>query len=86
MKTTTEPIGVVTFQQDYQPGPEVLVLTFQPNNTEPWAIGSVHVNGTITFWRNNYDTERIQEQNVVSSVRSNESDTTEIAVVSIWHP
>jgi hypothetical protein len=54
---------------DYQPGQEVLVLTFEPNKTEARAIGpfpidQVHVNGTITIRRNNYVTERINVRRV----------------------
>jgi hypothetical protein len=54
---------------DYQPGQEVLVLTFQPNKTEPRAIGpfridQVHVNGTITIRRNEFVTERINVRRV----------------------
>ena len=54
---------------DYQPGQEVLVLTFKPNKTEPRAIGpfridQVHVNGTITIRRNAYITERINVRRV----------------------
>ena len=55
--------------QDYQPGQEVLVLTFQPDKTEPRAIGpflidQVHVNGTVTIRRNEHVTERINVRRI----------------------
>ena len=49
---------------DYQPGQEVLVLTYQPDKTEPRATGpfriaSVHVNGTVSIQRTENVVERI---------------------------
>lgn len=49
---------------DYQPGQEVLVLTYQPDKMEPRATGpfriaTVHVNGTVTIQRAENVTERI---------------------------
>ena len=48
---------------DYQPGYEVLFLTYKPNKLEPRATGpyrihSVHTNGTVTVNRNQYVRER----------------------------
>jgi hypothetical protein len=48
---------------DYQPGNEVLLLTYKPNKLEPRATGpftihSVHTNGTVTVNRNPYVRER----------------------------
>ena len=55
--------------QDYQPGQEVLVLTYKPDKLEPRADGPftielVHVNGTVTIRRNQHVTERINIRRV----------------------
>lgn len=56
-------------QHDYQPGEQVLVLTFRPNKLEPRAKGPfridrVHANGTITIRRSAHVTERINIRRV----------------------
>ena len=48
---------------DYQPGNEVLLLTYKPNKLEPQATGpftihTVHTNGTVTVNLNPYVRER----------------------------
>ena len=55
--------------QDYQPGQEVLVLTYQPDKMEPRATGpfkiaTVHVNGTVTIKRSANVTERINVRRI----------------------
>lgn len=54
---------------DYQPGQEVLVLTYQPDKMEPRATGpfkiaSVHVNGTVTIQRADNVVERINVRRI----------------------
>ena len=49
---------------DYQPGEQVLILTYKPDKLEPRASGpftieSVHTNGTVTIRRNPHIVERI---------------------------
>ena len=55
--------------QDYQPGQEVLVLTYKPDKLQPHAEGPltielVHVNGTMTIRRNAHVTVRINIRRV----------------------
>ena len=49
---------------DYQPGQEILLLTYEPRKMEPRATGpftiqTVHVNGTVTIQRGPNMTERL---------------------------
>ena len=49
---------------DYQPGEEILILTYKPTKLQerasgPFVIEQVHTNGTVTIRRNAHVTERI---------------------------
>ena len=49
---------------DYQPGDQILVLSYKPDKLAPRALGPfpiecVHTNGTVTICHNNLLTEHI---------------------------